>query len=124
MSVRVREAAFASLRHLCTLHGTPKPGQRRRKGCIAGQLAGAPAALALFMWLSYRCVVATGLESIPLFGECGLANQLGSIEYSRPRRFCQKLEQWLKMIRLLWPACPAQISRDGTALLVNRGSAV
>jgi hypothetical protein len=74
-------------------------------------LAGAPAALDLFMWLSYRCFVATGQGSIPLFGERGLANQLGSIEYSRPRRFCQKLEQWLKMIRLLWPDCPAQIKQ-------------
>ncbi len=53
-----------------------------------------------------------------------LANQLGSIEYSRPRRFCQKLEQWLKMIRVLWPDCPAQINRAGDALLVSRGSAV
>src|SRR3954453_9536346 len=87
-------------------------------------LAGAPAALDLFMWLSYRCFVASGQESIPLFGERGLANQLGSIEYSRPRRFCQKLEQWLKMIRLLWPDCPAQINRTGDALLVSRGSAV
>ena len=87
-------------------------------------LAGAPAALDLFMWLSYRCFVASGQESIPLFGERGLANQLGSIEYSRPRRFCQKLEQWLKMIRLLWPDCPARISGDGRSLLVNRGSAV
>ncbi len=36
-------------------------------------LAGAPAALDLFMWLSYRCFVAGGQESIPLFGERGLA---------------------------------------------------
>ncbi len=87
-------------------------------------LAGAPAALDLFMWLSYRCFVAAGQESIPLFGERGLANQLGSIEYSRPRRFCEKLEQWLKLIRVLWPDCPALINGDGDALLVSRGSAV
>jgi hypothetical protein len=87
-------------------------------------LAGAPAALDLFMWLSYRCFVATGQESIPLFGGHGLANQLGSIEYSRPRRFCQKLEQWLDIIRGLWLDCPARISPDGASLLVNRGSAV
>jgi hypothetical protein len=87
-------------------------------------LAGAPAALDLFMWLSYRCFVATGQESIPLFGARGLANQLGSIEYSRPRRFRTKLEQWLEMIRVLWPDCPARITADGGFLLVNRGSAV
>ena len=87
-------------------------------------LAGAPAALDLFMWLSYRCFVALGQESIPLFGERGLANQLGLIEYSRPRRFCQKLEQWLKTIRVLWPDCPAQINQTGDALLVRRGHAI
>ena len=65
------------------------------------------------MWLSYRCFIATGRESIPLFGDKGLANQLGSIEYSRSRRFCQKLEQWLKLIHILWPDCPAVINRDG-----------
>src|SRR3954471_7723480 len=87
-------------------------------------LAGAPAALDLFMWLSYRCFVTKGREAIPLFGERGLASQLGSVEYSRPRRFCQKLEQWLKMIRLLWPDCPAEINSSGDALVVSRGWAV
>jgi hypothetical protein len=87
-------------------------------------LAGAPAALDLSMWLSYRCFVAAGQESILLFGERELANQLGSIEYSHPRRFCQKLEQWLEMIRVLWPDFPAQINRTGDALLVSRGSAI
>ncbi|MGA8597899.1 MAG: replication protein RepA [Bryobacteraceae bacterium] len=50
-------------------------------------LAGAPAALDLFMWLSYRCFLAKGHEAIPLMGPCGLASQIGSIEYARPRRF-------------------------------------
>src|SRR5438270_9452529 len=74
--------------------------------------------------LSYRCFVTKGREAIPLFGERGLASQLGSVEYSRPRRFCQKLEQWLKMIRLLWPDCPAEINSSGDAPVVSRGSAV
>jgi hypothetical protein len=50
-------------------------------------LAGAPAVLDLFMWLSYRCFVAKGKETIPLFGAFGLVSQIGSIEYARPRRF-------------------------------------
>jgi hypothetical protein len=87
-------------------------------------LAGAPAALDLFMWLSYRCFLAAGQEFIPLFGPRGLANQLGSIEYSRPRRFCQKLEQWLDMIQVLWPDCSARMSKDGDALIVSHGAAV
>jgi hypothetical protein len=87
-------------------------------------LAGAPAVLDLFMWLSYRCFVAKGPETIPLLGPFGLASQIGSIEYARPRRFREKLEEWLDSIRVLWPECPAQISSDGLSLIVNRAQAV
>lgn len=41
-------------------------------------LSGSPAALDLFMLLSHRCFVAKGRERVPLFGEFGLVNQLGS----------------------------------------------
>jgi hypothetical protein len=36
--------------------------------------------LDLFMWLSYRCFLAKGPESIPLLGPVGLATEIGSIE--------------------------------------------
>jgi hypothetical protein len=36
-------------------------------------LAGAPAVLDLFMWLSYRCYIAKREETIPIFGQYGLA---------------------------------------------------
>ncbi len=49
-------------------------------------LAASPAVLDLFMRLSYRCFTAKGTESIPLFGDFGLANQIGTTD-SRPRRF-------------------------------------
>jgi hypothetical protein len=87
-------------------------------------LAGAPAALDLFMWLSYRCHLAQREERIPIFGAFGLAHQLGSIEYSRPRRSRVKLEQWLDTIRTLWPECPGRINADGTMLVIAQGSAV
>jgi replication initiator protein len=87
-------------------------------------LAGAPAVLDLFMWLSFRCFLAKGKETIPLFGPYGLASQIGSIEYARPRRFREKLDAWLESIRLLWPECPAKISSDGTRLEINQGAAV
>ena len=87
-------------------------------------LASAPAVLDLFMWLSYRCFVAKGKETIPLFGPRGLASQIGSIEYARPRKFREKLDQWLESIRVLWPECPARISQDGTGLEVSRATAV
>ena len=50
-------------------------------------LAGAPAVLDLFMWLSYRCFLAKDKERIPLFGAYGLASQIGSVKYARLRRF-------------------------------------
>ena len=87
-------------------------------------LAGAPAVLDLFLWLSYRCFLATTEEAIPLFGPFGLAQQLGSIEYSRPRRFRAKLGQWIDTIHALWPECPARLSLDGRSLLIQPGSAV
>jgi hypothetical protein len=87
-------------------------------------LAAAPAVLDLFMWLSYRCFKARGPESIPIFGEFGLANQIGTVEYSRPRRFRAMLDQWLTTIRVIWPECPARLSADGQFLTVNRAAAV
>ena len=76
------------------------------------------------MWLSYRCFLAKGQEAIPLLGPVGLASQIGSVEYSRPRRFREKLDEWLETIRVLWPECPAQVSSDGMTLIVNQASAV
>jgi hypothetical protein len=87
-------------------------------------LAAAPAVLDLSMWLSYRCFMAKGKEMIPLFGPRGLASQIGSIEYARPRRFREKLDGWLESIRMLWPECPAKISSDGMGLVVNHAYAV
>jgi hypothetical protein len=65
-----------------------------------------------------------GPEAIPLLGSFGLAMQIGSVEYARPRRFREKLEQWLDSIRVLWPDCPAHISPDGSSLQINRAQAV
>jgi hypothetical protein len=78
-----------------------------------------PAALDLFTWLSYRCFTARGRERVPLFGEFGLVNQ-GSTEYARPR----KLEGWLKLIRAMWPECPAYIDADGNGMVDHRSNAV
>jgi hypothetical protein len=87
-------------------------------------LAASPAVLDLFMWLSYRCFTARGVESIPLFGDFGLANQIGTTDYSRPRRFRAMVEQWLGTIRALWPQCPARISVDGQSIVLKHASAV
>jgi len=90
----------------------------------AKALSSSPAALDLFTWISYRCFVAKEEERISLFGEFGLANQLGCVRYSRPRRFRERLEQWLRLVRAMWPECPARISEDGLYMLLNRATAL
>lgn len=75
-------------------------------------------------WLVYRCFVAKREEQIPLFGEFGLTAQLGSVEYTRPRRFRAMLQQWLSTIHLVWPECPARICSDGRYLAVRPGKAI
>lgn len=90
----------------------------------AKALSSSPAALDLFMWLSYRCFTARGRERVPLFGDFGLISQLGSADYARPRKFREKLEGWLDLVRTMWPACPAAIDQDGAGLFVDRANAV
>ena len=41
-------------------------------------------------WLSYRCFTAKDVERVPLFGEFGLLNQLGSVDYAWPRKFRER----------------------------------
>ncbi|MGH9629138.1 MAG: replication protein RepA, partial [Bryobacteraceae bacterium] len=90
----------------------------------AKALSCAPAALDLFTWLAYRCFAVRAEEKMPLFGDFGLQSQLGSIEYARPRKFREKLQRWLDLVRTLWPECPARISSDGTALIVAPAIAI
>ena len=59
-----------------------------------------------------------------VFGDFGLVSQLGSTDYARPRKFREKLEGWLDLVRTMWPECPASIDRDGTGLLIDRAHAV
>jgi hypothetical protein len=87
-------------------------------------LSSAPAVLDLFVWLSYRCFTSKGTERIPLFGPFGLVQQLGAVEYARPRRFREKLQQWLKTIRLVWPECPAEIAADGENLRIHPAKSI
>ena len=87
-------------------------------------LSASPAALDLFTWISYRCFTARGKERVPLFGEFGLVSQLGSTEYARPRKFREKLEGWLQLVRAMWPQCPASLDKDGTSLMLDHATAV
>jgi hypothetical protein len=82
-------------------------------------LAASPAVLDLFMWLSYRCFLAKREEAAPIFGRYGPAAQLGNVEYARPRKFREKLDQWLRAIHAMWPECLARIHSDGMRLLIK-----
>ena len=53
------------------------------------------------MWLLYRCFTAKGPERVPIFGDFGVAAQLGSVDYARPRKFRERLESWLRLVRAL-----------------------
>jgi hypothetical protein len=90
----------------------------------AKALSSAPAALDLYTWLTYRCFSAKGEERVPLLGEFGLVNQLGIGSYARPRKFREQLEQWLILVKTMWPECPALISSDGGTLIVNKANAI
>jgi hypothetical protein len=85
----------------------------------AKALSSSPAALDLYMWLSYRCFTTKGQERVPIFGDFGLAGQLGSADYARPRKFRERLERWLDLVRALWPSCPARITAEGDYLTVQ-----
>jgi hypothetical protein len=90
----------------------------------AKALSGSPAALDLYNWLSYRCHLARREDRVPLFGDFGLTRQLGIGEYSRPRKFRECLENWLHLLKAMWPECPATLSPDGHHLVVGPGSAI
>ncbi|MFL6448512.1 MAG: replication protein RepA [Bryobacteraceae bacterium] len=90
----------------------------------AKALSCAPAALGLFVWLSYRCFTAKSPERIPIFGDFRLAAQLGSEDYARPRKFRERLERWLDLVQTLWPACPARIAAAGDAILIQPATAL
>jgi Plasmid encoded RepA protein len=90
----------------------------------ARALSSSPAALDLYNWLSHRCHIAKREHRVPLFGPIGLTAQLGIAEYARARKFRERLEQWLRLVNLMWPECPAHISLDGKWLLIGPASPI
>jgi hypothetical protein len=87
-------------------------------------LSYSPAALDLFMWLSYRCFTAKGRERVPLFGDFGLVSQL---EARSMRGLGSSATNWRAgwdLVRTMWPQCPAMIDANGTGLFVDRANAI
>jgi hypothetical protein len=87
---------------------------------IVKALADSPGNLDLYVWLVWRCWTAKGPVNVPMFGPEGLVSQLGVSESLRERDFRRQIVQWLNVIRLLWPDCPAALSESGTWLLLKR----
>ena len=61
---------------------------------------------------------------MPLFGDYGLANKLGSLDYARPRRLREKLDGWLELVLAMWPECPARIADDGKHLILSPATCI
>jgi len=87
---------------------------------VVRALADSPGNLDLYMWLTWRCWTASEpLERIPLFGAAGLAQQLGTPNYTRERRFRQRIAHWVGIVHALWPACPVMLAPDKDYLLIQ-----
>jgi len=92
---------------------------------VVRALADSPGNLDFYMWLAWRCWTAGEAdERIPLFGEAGLVHQLGTPEYTRERRFRQRVSQWVSIVRALWPQCPAALAEDKDHLLIRPSRAI
>ena len=112
--VRLSEIFWAELR----TH--PIPVDRE----VIKMVANNPGCLDLYTWLTWRCYQAYGTGRVPLFGPLGLMNQLGVQEYTRERKFRERINSWLKLIRLYWPECPASLESGGSYLLIDRAVAI
>ena len=87
---------------------------------VVAALANAPGLLDLYLWLVWKTWSLNGHSvRIPLFTSGGLADQLGSREYTAGRFFRRKLIYWLAEVKTIWPRCPAQISQDGQTLILH-----
>jgi Plasmid encoded RepA protein len=92
---------------------------------VVRALASNPGCLDLYTWLTWRCFQAKPtVERIPLFGPFGLANQLGVGDYTRERKFRERLRLWLDIVRAYWPQCPAAVAKNGHFLELNRATAL
>jgi hypothetical protein len=91
---------------------------------VVRALANNPGCLDLYTWLTWRCYQAKGTQRIPLFGPMGLASQLGVQEYARERKFRERIREWLELVRLCWPECPATVTKNGAFLQVEPATSV
>jgi hypothetical protein len=91
---------------------------------VVRALANNSGCLDLYTWLTWRCYKAKDTQRIPLFGPMGLASQLGVQDYIRERKFRERVRQWLELVRLCWPECPATVASNGAFLELQQAIAV
>ena len=92
---------------------------------VVRALANNPGCLDLYTWLTWRCYQAKDTQRIPLFGPMGLANQLGVRGICAGSENCrERIRQWLELVRLCWPACPASVTKNGAFLELRPGIAL
>jgi hypothetical protein len=84
----------------------------------------APGQLYFYLWLVWRCFVATRQVSIPLFGPGGVKEQCGAQGYAEHWKFRQMVRRWLGGVKAAWPQCPAALSKDGEHLVIEHGAAI
>ena len=83
-------------------------------------LANSPGVLDFYVWIAWRSWVLKSVTMrVPLFSAGGLKEQLGCQIHAEDRFLRRKLNQWLRVIRVHWPQCPAQISTDGQSLIIS-----
>ena len=86
---------------------------------VVRALADSSGNLDLYVWLVWRCWTARSRADIPLFGPDGLISQLGISAGLWERDFRRQMIQWLRVIRQLWPECPAAIGASGTSVILH-----
>jgi hypothetical protein len=79
-----------------------------------------PGCLDFYTWLSWRSFVCRHeRDSIPLFGPRGLCSQLGVESYTRPRNLRKRIREWLRIVKMYWPECSAELPEAADHLVIK-----
>jgi hypothetical protein len=88
---------------------------------VVRALVNNPGSIDFYTWLSWRCFLCRReRELVPLFGPCGLSSQLGVDAYSRTRNFRKRIREWLRIVRMYWPECSAELASGADSLEIGK----
>ena len=60
----------------------------------------------------------------PCSGHSSCPRSLGVQEYAHERNSGSVIKEWLKLVRLYWPECPAVVSADGRLIELGHHAAI